>query len=475
MNVEENFRRRIKRLRAQALRRSLVRMLGDTLMVALILCAATVVLLKLDLLSWTGYETYPLLVALALAISTLIELRSRRHFMDELIDVDSRFGLREMLSSAYDCERRERRSVFVDLLLGEAAAFLNRMTSGRVLPMRLLRRHAAIPFLALVLVLAITIDLLPARTRLPEQTDAILKRVADQVEKIAKKEEEKEPSKKKRAEKSTPQLSQKLEALKRELRDRTLSRKKALKSLRDLLEEVQREQVGVSKELSEDLSLQNIEGVPSLQPELARGIPQESLSKAESLFAEFFDGDVPDSISEKIMALKRLNETQETINSAMQDMQADSQSASKPGAGKGSGQQSSPSENQEKPSDGSPPQAGEPGDEEEGMEDMEQMSASIAGRGKDKKELDESGEIDESKNVPESGSGLPAPGKRYNVLVRALPMMEKSEIEPEEVIRSYRKEMEEILSNDEIPLNYREYIKNYFLAIGVEGEDQENE
>ena len=57
--------------------------------------------------------------------------------------------------------------------------------------------------------------------------------------------------------------------------------------------------------------------------------------------------------------------------------------------------------------------------------------------------------------------------------IRSLTTIGKADMEMEEVIRPYRRELESILKKEDIPLNYREYIRNYFLSIGLRGEEGE--
>ena len=45
----------------------------------------------------------------------------------------------------------------------------------------------------------------------------------------------------------------------------------------------------------------------------------------------------------------------------------------------------------------------------------------------------------------------------------------------EDVIRSYWQELEEVLLKEDIPLNYRVYIKNYFLSIELRREEDRDD
>ena len=58
-------------------------------------------------------------------------------------------------------------------------------------------------------------------------------------------------------------------------------------------------------------------------------------------------------------------------------------------------------------------------------------------------------------------------GTRYSLQVMSLPLTAKSDMEEEAILRSYETEVESVLNKEEIPENYRQYIKNYFLSIGM--------
>jgi hypothetical protein len=58
--------------------------------------------------------------------------------------------------------------------------------------------------------------------------------------------------------------------------------------------------------------------------------------------------------------------------------------------------------------------------------------------------------------------------KQYLVRIRSQTSPGESRLKEEEIVREYRQEVEGILQKEDIPLNYREYIKNYFLSIGIE-------
>ncbi|MCJ7830312.1 MAG: hypothetical protein MUP74_02895, partial [Desulfobacterales bacterium] len=54
--------------------------------------------------------------------------------------------------------------------------------------------------------------------------------------------------------------------------------------------------------------------------------------------------------------------------------------------------------------------------------------------------------------------------------VRTLTAAGKAWVTEEAAARPYRRELESVLRKEAIPRNYRQYIRNYFLAIGLQEE-----
>ncbi|MBW2412004.1 MAG: hypothetical protein JRF72_19580 [Deltaproteobacteria bacterium] len=77
----------------------------------------------------------------------------------------------------------------------------------------------------------------------------------------------------------------------------------------------------------------------------------------------------------------------------------------------------------------------------------------------------------EIEKAPGSGTQdkvMSAKVKQYLVRIRSRSSPGESRLKEEEIVREYQQEVEGILQKEDIPLNYREYIKNYFLSIGIE-------
>ncbi len=65
--------------------------------------------------------------------------------------------------------------------------------------------------------------------------------------------------------------------------------------------------------------------------------------------------------------------------------------------------------------------------------------------------------------------------KSFLIQIRALTDTGEARLKEEEIFQTYRKEVESILQKEDIPLNYREYIKNYFISIGINTEENAHE
>jgi hypothetical protein len=61
------------------------------------------------------------------------------------------------------------------------------------------------------------------------------------------------------------------------------------------------------------------------------------------------------------------------------------------------------------------------------------------------------------------------------IQVKSLPVMQQTKIKPEDVIQDYRRELEAVLNKEDIPINDRETIRNYFISIGLRKEKNDTE
>ena len=55
--------------------------------------------------------------------------------------------------------------------------------------------------------------------------------------------------------------------------------------------------------------------------------------------------------------------------------------------------------------------------------------------------------------------------------IRSLGAIGESRLKEDNILRTYQQEIESILQKENMPLNYREYIKQYFISIGLKAQE----
>ena len=98
-----------------------------------------------------------------------------------------------------------------------------------------------------------------------------------------------------------------------------------------------------------------------------------------------------------------------------------------------------------------------------------------AGNAKSNQSNQSSHELDKTQSDATQDKLAASPAKTYLIHIRALTDMGEARVKEEEIFRTYRKEVEGILQKEDIPANYREYIKNYFISIGMNTKENANE
>jgi hypothetical protein len=96
---------------------------------------------------------------------------------------------------------------------------------------------------------------------------------------------------------------------------------------------------------------------------------------------------------------------------------------------------------------------------------MDTMPA--AGRERARGERHPASELTGSGTAPIKDKGISSIGDRYNSYVRALPSGAKADLDPAERLSVYERALEDVIRKEEIPDQYREFVKSYFLTIGM--------
>ncbi|MBW2085005.1 MAG: hypothetical protein JRI54_03135 [Deltaproteobacteria bacterium] len=469
------------------IKREVKRLVLTTLMLSLLLTAFSLAVQRFGLLQWYGNSIYALLVLFSFAFSLLFVIRTRKSFMHELIEIDARFGLKDRLSTAYECHQLGRKSIFVDLLIEQASSFIELIKPDPIFPRKFSRIHILIPFFIAVIIALLLVDFSPTSSPPDLAGQEKLKQIGLKLEKYSKLEKRAARKEKKR---SREDIYQRMEELARELKAQRMTKRRLLESLNELIKEAGAEKIRLARQLEAELSLGDISGTPGFKNLGEDKVAPNQVKELKKQIKQAFEQGVPASLSQELSNLDRtqkleqfLDETMNEVMSAIPDKGQSSSEAKKDvfvaqvsekttnqdtsseqalAASEVGGEErkkvTSISSGKDRPDDMKPEKDRPALDEEETF---------TAGRGKADGEKKTPYEIKSSKSPALKDKGVEGPGERYNIHVRSLPTIAKAKLREEEVIRSYRQELENVLLKEDIPLNYREYIKNYFLSIGL--------
>jgi hypothetical protein len=111
----------------------------------------------------------------------------------------------------------------------------------------------------------------------------------------------------------------------------------------------------------------------------------------------------------------------------------------------------------------------------QGEERMLEGDSPSVGRAKSTDDINPGTETDESTGPAVQEKLASSPMRSYLVHIRALSEIGEARLKEEDIMRTYGQAVESILQKEDIPLNYREYIKNYFMAIGLRTEELTDE
>jgi hypothetical protein len=436
-------------------------------------------------------------VGISLSAAMTIGLATRTSLLNVLVDIDRRMNLKDRLSTAYEYLKFKKKSEFTELLIKDATAGLGRLTGRQLLPAGLSFLHWAAIFLlitniALYALLGPASDFKSAHADLKiiEQAGTVLRNYT-----ISRS-----------ASQAGPQTgrnkvyTRKLEQLGNQFHDRTKTFDQQLQALTGLLEEVQAEQTRLAAELGTQLNAAGIEAVPiQKNPGLDR-LSLSQLEKLKAILDNRPNQQTPAGITEMLESLQELDGMDKLLTRMLGDIERDRSDAAESAGPAGNALHQSQTDaapditaaNQNRPENeeqfsnpnrsgldrglrpGSGPLQKKERDFQEEMDPQREYSSS-AGSAKSGAGKEASYEIDKTPGLARQDKTASAPMKNYLVHIRTLTDIGETRLEEEDIVRAYRQEVESILQKEDMPANYREYIKNYFLAIGVNTKENADE
>jgi hypothetical protein len=458
------------------------------------ICAVFLIIKSAGLADFNaGSIWYLASLGISLASALAISFKSKSRLLNILVDIDQRLDLQDRVSTAYEYLNEKKNNEFRELLLTDATVRLRQFKMQQIVPAHFSPLH----LLAILLLIGnitlssgilFTSDNGPDRQDLQKVENA--GRLLDQFLTATKN---------RRADRQSKPESdylKKLEQFSKKFSDNSKSINQRSAALTRFLQEVQGEQTRLAGELGTQLDSAGIKNLPvQKKPDLA-DLSANQLKKLKEVLDRALNSLIPYAISRNIESLQELDGIEKLLSRIidyLDDNPTDSEEISDSAPNERrtsrsagtrenlpddrnesdsddllSDYEKSPEDRIRKPHEGS--DAGGDDSHRDGEEKSDGYSSS-PGSAASKEELKESNELEASSGTPMQEKPAASPAKNYLIHIRAMTDLGEARLNEEEIFQSYRGEVESILHKEDMPANYREYIKNYFISIGLNTEE----
>jgi hypothetical protein len=493
VNVEISFNSQIAKIRRRVV---ILALHGIFLHASLLFLSIYALYLILKTAGITDFKAgglwFVVSIGISLATALIISFKSRNRLLNILVGIDHRLKLQDRVSTAYEYLRKRNKNEFRELLLNDAAVRLRPFKMQQIMPVRFSLLHLTVILLLLINVLLysgiiFTSDYDPNRQELQNIGNAgrMLNRFLTGTKN----------TRADRKAKTGSDYLKKLEQFSKKFTDRSKSIRQRSAALYSYLQEVQGEQARLAGELGTQLDSAGIKNLPvQNNPDLA-DLSASQLKKLKEVLDRALNNRMPGAISRNIESLQELDGIEKLLSRIIDNLNEEGTDTgdtldavrNESGTSQSTGTLDNPSDDPiEKhfnelfsDHDRSPanrigkPAGKSQGNEkvpEDGMERSDEYSSS-AGNATSRKEFKKSNEIAAASGTATQDKTAASPAKNYLIHIRAMTDIGEARLNEEEIIRSYRGEVEGILHKEDIPANYREYIKNYFISIGLTTEE----
>jgi len=498
VRAEALFLNGIAKLKRRVILRSVHRILLRACLISLIICAILLIIGKTGLSSYSEYGSfYVISIGMALFVSFLIAFVKRKNFLNILIDIDTRFKLQDRLSTAYEYRKFGKKTVFLDLQMQDAAAKLRQLSTQQLFPAKFSLLHLVLILLILINVALYSTDYLLSVHKSTRADQNKLEKVSTLLQNYTIRRTEDKKTKKTRR---SDVYAKKLEHLRNKLNDRSLTQDQLFTTLNRFLEEIQGEQTRLADELDvklnaagiEEMSIQNIPNPAKLSA--------SKLDKLKMLLKRVLNNQIPDPINQNIETLQELYSMEKLLSQIIDDFNEGKSHSEAFAEYEGNETRGSQYTNDPKKPHNDAKHSKTNREflsKKRGRGDTIDQAASgpLQGNGRDLQdelgrhagyspsagntqsagEKKSSYELEKSPGFGTHDKMISSQVENYLIHIRSLTTIGESRLKEEDIIRSYRQEVEGILHKEDIPLNYREYIKHYFISIGLKAEKNVNE
>lgn len=498
MSVEISFISQIAKIKRRVVIQAIHRILLNASVIFLSLSTFFFILTKTGITDYDINGTwYFLPIGISLSAALFICLVTRSNLLNVLIDIDRRLKLQDRLSTAYEYLKCKKKTEFADLLINDAAVKLRQINSRQLLPARVSLLHLLAIILLIINIFLYSSIFSPSG---PKSTDQEFQMIESAGKLLKNYTISRMDNKAVRISKPQSVYAEKLAQFSNELNDSSQPFEKRLAALDSFLKEVQGEQTRLANELGAKLDSAGIKELSIQKIPDPANLSSSQLEKLKGLLNRTLNNRMPDAISQNIESLQELDDLETLLSRIIEDLKEGrsftDDSAQSAGSKRRTSQSTETLENPpddpnrsnpnsqildhsrstagrtNNPGSGKLQQNGD--DLRDGMGQPEGYSAS-AGRAESKEENKSSYEFEKTPGSAIQDKMVSSQAKSYLIHIRALTDIGEARLKEEEIFQTYRKEVESLLQKEDIPINYREYIKNYFISIGINTEENAHE
>jgi hypothetical protein len=437
------------------------------------------------------------LIGFSLFVGALTVYLQEKGLLAFLIDIDTRLKLKDRLSTAYEYQKFGKKTDLSDLLMADAADTLGHLGTRKLFPLKFSFFYPGLILLILINMALYSSDYLWSGNKSMHPKQYKFKEISTLLRNYSESRIESQKEKKTRQ----PDIyTKELENLSRKLQDGSISRDQVFTTLNRFLKDAQGKQTRLANALGSQLAAAKIKEMPVSKIPTMQNLSEDNLEKLKMLLNRLPNNQIPDSVHRDIETLQELHRLETLLSQIIEDINedtvrtetlAESDRNQTPGSqhfndlnkprddtqrSRILGKFSSSKRDREDPNrqPGSDQSQGAGRDLQKEFESGDGYS-SVAGRRKSSGKKKSSTEIEKLSGPGTQDEMIPSQIQNYLIHIRSLTAIGESRIKSEDIMRIYRQEIENILQKEDIPLNYREYIKHYFISIGLKTEENAHE
>jgi hypothetical protein len=472
------------------------------LMLSLLLLLTINILMKMLPGLYINWKiSYPMILIFGMVLVAIIQLIIHKGFLKELEEIDKINQLNERLSTAYECYLSQKKTIMIAMLYRDVVQNLD-FIGNQLKVKKIFNRNRLVTLI--ILIVLFSVSLFSFSSHIPDDLigeKLVISKVVNMLKNF---------SKNKLSIKDDKPVSPVMQKIKdvTELAERNQTNRKALLQT---IDELGKQLVRERKQLMGDLTEQLSAGT-DFKPNLAESFSEmdnqkNSLDRMKQQLNIFFDNQLPDDIANQFEDLENNEITKELMEQIKEELaqSLDNSNQGRQGADEKTSESNAKDLNEEKNNlQNNSSQLGsdqkldnrqkhdlnnkanglfDPSLKGDGHnssgknlqdDDMKSGFNSItAGTEKDSHQKKNQPYELKTENIsPTQTEGLSTQGKGTSTIIQSLMKIGVSKTVETEIFRQYQEKLEQVIEKEDIPMEHRGSIKDYFLSIGMNTESK---